>query len=96
MRDKHLTYFLHLAEQADKEIHGPDQIVWMERIERNHNNFQTALDLSVTNQYTEFALRLLGALGWTWWICGHYSEMHNWFDKIRALPGVYDHPANYA
>ncbi len=96
IRDKHLAYFLVLAEQADEEIHGSDQITWMERIERNHNNFQTALDWCVKNGYTEFALRLLGALAWTWWIRCHYSELHGWLDRIRALPGVYDHPAPYA
>jgi len=96
IRDKHLACFLGLAEQADEEIHGPDQITWMERIERNHNNFQTALDWSVTNQYTESAVRLLGALAWTWWIRCHYSELHGWLDRIRTLPGVYDHPAPYA
>jgi predicted ATPase/transcriptional regulator with XRE-family HTH domain len=96
IRAKHLAYFLNLAEQADQHIHGPDQIAWMEKIERNHNNFQTALDWSVTNQYTEFAVRLLGALAWTWWIRCHYSELHGWLDRIRALPRVYDHPAPYA
>jgi predicted ATPase/transcriptional regulator with XRE-family HTH domain len=96
IRDRHLAYFIALAEQADQEIHGLDQLAWIERIERNHNNFQAALDWCVTNQYTEYGLRLLGALGWAWWIRGHYSETRYWFDKIRALPGVKDHPAKYA
>ena len=96
IRDKHVAYFMELAEQADQEIHGPDQLTWIERVERNHNNFQAALDWCVINQYTEFGLRLLGALGWAWWIRGHYSETRHWFDRIRALPGVRDHPAKYA
>ncbi|HMD80363.1 MAG TPA: helix-turn-helix domain-containing protein, partial [Anaerolineales bacterium] len=96
IRDKYLLYFLKLAEQADKEVHGPNQLIWVERIERNHNDLQAALDWCVTNQYTEFALRLLGALGWIWWIRGHYSEMRNWFDKIRHLPELYNYPQKYA
>ena len=95
-RDKHLAYFLGLAEQADQHIHGPDQIAWMDGIERNHNNFQTALDWCVSNYKTEFAIRLLAALGWTWWIRGHYSESRSWFDKIRTLPGIAAFPASYA
>lgn len=95
-RDRHLAYFLRLAEQADQEVHGPDQLAWIERIERNHNNVQVALHWCVNTQYTEFALRLLGALGWVWWVRGHYSEMRNWFDKIRLLPGLHDHPNEYA
>lgn len=95
-RDRHLAYFLRLAEQADQEVHGPDQLAWIERIERNHNNVQVALDWCINNQYTEFALRLLGALGWVWWVRGHYSDMRNWFDKIRLLSGLHDHPNEYA
>ncbi len=96
IRDKHLAYFLDLAEHAEEEIHGPDQIAWMEQIEKNHNNFQTMLDWCVTNGYTESALRLLGALAWTWWIRCHYSELHSWFDKIRSMEGIHDYPARYA
>ena len=96
IRDKHLAYFLKLAEQADKEVHGPNQLTWVERIERNHNDLQAALDWCVTNQHTEFALRLLGALGWIWWIRGHYSEMRSWFDKIRHLPELYNYSQKYA
>lgn len=96
VRDKHLAYFLDLAEHGEEEIHGPDQIEWMERIERNRNNFQTALEWCVTKGYTESAQCLLGALAWTWWIRCHYSELHTWFDKIRAMPGVLDHPGRHA
>jgi predicted ATPase/DNA-binding XRE family transcriptional regulator len=96
IRDKHLAYFLHLAEQADKQAHGPDQLTWLETIEGNHNNLQAALDWCISNRYTEFALRLLGALGWIWWVRGHYSEMRHWFNKIRHLPGLYDYPQKYA
>lgn len=95
-RDQHLAYFLELAEKADRAIHGPDQISWMSQIESEHNNFQTALDWCITNGYTESALRLLGALGWTWWIRGHYSEYRSWFVQVSALPGAADFAASYA
>jgi len=96
IRDRHLMYLLDIAEEADEEIHGPNQIEWMERIEREHANFQIALEWSVSTQKTEAALRLLGALGWTWWIRGHYSETRAWFNQIRNLPGLADHPSQYA
>lgn len=96
VRDRHLMYFLNLAEQADQEIRGPDQFEWMERIEHDHANFQIALEWSISNQKTELALRLLNALGWTWWIRGHYSESREWFNRIRSLPGLTDHPAHFA
>jgi len=96
VRNAHLTYYLKLAEEADKEIHGSNQLELMERIEDEHANFQAALEWSVSGQITDLALRLLGGLGWTWWIRGHYSESREWFNRIRSLPRVEDHPAYYA
>jgi predicted ATPase len=95
-RDGHLAYFLKLADEAGKEIHGVNQLEWMEKIEREHANFQIALEWSISNQKIELALRLLGALGWVWWLRGHYSESREWFDRIRKLPGLSDHPVEYA
>jgi predicted ATPase len=96
VRDRHLIYFLELAGQADKEIHGPSQVEWMHRLERDHENFRAALDWSVSTRKTEFALRLLGSLSWTWGWRGYFSEMQSWFDKMRLLPDIPDYPALYA
>jgi predicted ATPase/DNA-binding SARP family transcriptional activator len=96
LQDRHLTYFLDLAEQADKEIHGPNQNEWMDRLEKEIDNFRFELSWCVSEQKTESALRLLGALSWTWGWRGHFIEMCSWFDKIRALPEVNDYPALYA
>jgi non-specific serine/threonine protein kinase len=59
VRNWHLAYFLELAEQADKEIHGPDQVKWMDRLEKEIDNFRAALEWCVSSQKTESALRLL-------------------------------------
>ncbi|HLD93142.1 MAG TPA: tetratricopeptide repeat protein, partial [Anaerolineales bacterium] len=96
LQDRHLAYFMDLAEQADKEIHGPNQIEWMDRLEREIDNFRCALDWSISEHNTESALRLLGMLSWTWGWRGHFSETCGWFDKILALPDVSDYPALYA
>jgi predicted ATPase/class 3 adenylate cyclase len=94
--DNHLTYFLELAEQTDKKSHGPEQVEWMERLEMELDNFRVALDWCVSDQKTESALRLLCALSWTWGVRDHFSEVEDWFDKIRALPEVSNYPALYA
>src|SRR5205823_5810051 len=36
MREAHVTYYLALAEQAEPELGGPQQISWFERLEREH------------------------------------------------------------
>ena len=96
IRNRHLAYFLNLAEQADKQIHGPDQADWLNLLEEELNNFRTALAWCISNQRTESALRLLGALGWAWDVRGHYFDARNWFQKIRSLPDIEEYPAYYA
>jgi tetratricopeptide (TPR) repeat protein len=95
-RDGHLAYLLDFAEKAEKEIHGPDQVKWLDRLETEFDNFRTALHWCITNQRTEIALRLLGALGWAWDVRSHYLEARSWFDKVRTLPDINSHPALYA
>ncbi len=92
VRDLHLEYFLSLAETGERELRGPRQVEWADRIQDEQNNMRAALEWAVSTQKTETALRLLGALGWPWEIRGHYSEANAWLDRIRALPQVEDHP----
>ena len=47
-RDMHLGYFLDLAERADQQIHGPDQVEWINRLEMDHENFRSALEWCVS------------------------------------------------
>jgi predicted ATPase/DNA-binding XRE family transcriptional regulator len=94
--DGHLEYYLDLAEQADREIHRPRQVEWLDRLGLEHENFLKALDWCVSKQKTETALRLLGALGWAWDVRGHYIEARSWFDKVRTLPEINAYPAQYA
>ncbi len=94
--DRHLTYFLDLAEQGDKEIYGPDPVKWMERLEVEYYNFHAAIDWCVSEKKTEYAMRLLGALGWTWTVQNHCSEMRSWLGQIRSLPDIDKYPALHA
>ena len=43
MRDRHLRWFLALAEEAQPNLHGPEQAAWLDRIDREHDNFRAAL-----------------------------------------------------
>lgn len=95
-RDWHLAYFLELAEEADREIHGLDQVEWLDRLEREHENLRAALKWCVSEQKTETALRLLTALGWTWFLRDHTREFRTWFSRTCDLSKVSNCPALYA
>jgi predicted ATPase/DNA-binding XRE family transcriptional regulator len=95
-RDRHLAYFLNLAEQAEKEIHGPDQVESMNRLEVEHDNFRVALDWALSSGQLESYLRLFGALSWFRRLRGFLEEMRTGFEKIRAQPNIVNYPMAYA
>lgn len=96
LRNQHLTYFLDLAEQGNSEISGQYQAEVIDRLDAELDNFRAALDWSVLNQYTESALKMLGALGWAWDMRGYYNELRSWFDQIRVLGDCNAYPEAYA
>lgn len=96
LHEWHLTYFLEMAEEADQHMHGPNQREWMDRLDRELDNFRSALEWCVSSQETNAALRLLGALGLPWLVRGHYVEALSWFEQIHSLPEITAHPALYA
>ena len=95
-RDEHLDYFLKLAEDGDREMRGPHQAEWGQRLEMEHQNFRAALDWSLSSHQVESTLRLLCALGWSWEVHAHYIEANNWLEKIRLLPETTQYPGIYA
>jgi predicted ATPase/class 3 adenylate cyclase len=43
VHDRHAAYYLALAEQAEREQHGPEQLAWFERLDLEHDNLRAAL-----------------------------------------------------
>jgi DNA-binding CsgD family transcriptional regulator len=74
LRRRHAEFMLELAEQAAPALHGPQQTLWLDRLEREHENLQTALTWAVENREHDVGLRLATALGRSWEVGGHRSE----------------------
>ena len=70
----HFAYFLQLAEAAENQLIGSDQAQWLKRLEREHDNFRTALEWCMREHKGEEALRMAGALGLFWLKHSHFSE----------------------
>jgi predicted ATPase/class 3 adenylate cyclase/DNA-binding CsgD family transcriptional regulator len=85
----HALYYLELAEKAEQEIEGPQQVRWLQRLEREHDNLRAALRWSLeqgeAGYSMETALRLGGALRAFWLRHGPMSEGRTFLE--RALTG---------
>ncbi|MCE7986917.1 MAG: helix-turn-helix domain-containing protein [Caldilinea sp. CFX5] len=95
LRHRHADYYLRLAEEAEAHIlHGPDQVLWSDRLEAEHDNLRAVLTWSCTTQEAAaFGLRLAGALAWFWVVHSHFSEGYRWLNTLldrlhRAAPAV--------
>jgi predicted ATPase/class 3 adenylate cyclase len=77
-RQAHADYYLRLSEEAEPELGGPEQVAWLERLERERDNLRAALHWFLEDEGTELspemALRLAAALERFWVIRGQRSE----------------------
>jgi predicted ATPase/DNA-binding CsgD family transcriptional regulator len=90
-RQAHATYYLRLAEEAQPELVGPQQVTWLERLEREHDNLRAAMQWSLeqpggdeTGHRKEMALRLGSTLREFWVVHGHISEGQTFLERALA------------
>lgn len=75
LRARHQDYFLGFAEHAAALLMGPEQAVWLDRMESETDNFRAALNGKWAGvEGAERGLRLAGALLRFWHMRGHYTE----------------------
>jgi predicted ATPase/DNA-binding CsgD family transcriptional regulator len=87
----HTDYYLRLAESAEPELGRPQQMVWLERLEREHDNLRAAMHWLVelveaqkAGPSREMAWRLGDALQWFWERRGHFKEGRNFLERVLA------------
>ncbi len=85
VRRAHATYFLGLAEEAEPELQGAAQAIWLNRLAREHDNLRAALSWSLEAvERAEMGLRLSMALYRFWLVRGHLSEGRRWLQSVLA------------
>jgi predicted ATPase len=71
---RHADTYVALAEQAEPELRGADQLLWLARMEREHDNLRAAEAWLRQNDDWAGAGRLVGALRHFWVTRSHLSE----------------------
>ena len=89
IRQAQARYYVALAEKAEPELAGPQQVGWLERLEWEYDNVRAVLEWLLeqgeTNQSkSEMALRLAGALRRFWEVRGHWSEGWSFLGRTLA------------
>jgi predicted ATPase/class 3 adenylate cyclase len=85
VRDRHLSFFLQLAEVAEPKLRGPEQLEWLDRLETEHGNLRAALGWALESGKVEAAQRLATSLAYFWEFRGHWGEGQRWLDSVAAL-----------
>ena len=80
-RRRHAEFFLGLAERAEPEHKGPDQVAWLEKVEKEHANLRATLGWSLSMDDAETAARG-GALWIFWWYHSHQREGRRWMEAM--------------
>ncbi len=90
-QNRHLDYFVYLAEQAEPKLRASEQLEWLSRLDLEQENLRAALQLALgenaapKDRYADRAARLAGALWVYWFIRGHFSEGRHLAEQALAL-----------
>jgi predicted ATPase/class 3 adenylate cyclase len=76
-RDRHLDYFLTLAERADEGVYSKETKYWLKIFEREYENLRSALRWGLENDPFK-ALTLAGFLNNYWLLHGQLAEGRRW------------------
>ena len=74
IHDRHLEFFVKLAEEAEPKLFGAEQIMWFQGLEVAHDNLRAAMQWGLKSGAVEMGSRLAAALGYFWWVGGYHTE----------------------
>jgi|GEM_PF-1416530 len=87
-RRMHAEYFLKLAKEAEPQLWGSEQRLWLGRMAMEHDNLRAAIAWSLEQpERADIALSMTGALALFWLIRGHLSEGRSLLENaLNASP----------
>ncbi|HMM41525.1 MAG TPA: tetratricopeptide repeat protein [Thermomicrobiales bacterium] len=84
-RDRHAAWLLAMVEEAQQHLVGPDEAIWMARLEVESPNLRVALRREIGRRNGDAAIRFAAVL-WRFWAGrGRLDEGRRWLEEILAL-----------
>lgn len=94
VRTRHLEWFAGLADEMEQGLRGPDQLTWLARLEREHDNVRTALAWSQTEPgNADAGLRLVAGMWQFWYMRTLFDEARRWLQPALSIAGGESIPA---
>ncbi len=92
----HADYFARIAAEAEQQLLGSEQVVWLDTLEREHDNLRTALAWTLEHGASAQSLKI-GAGIWRFWERrGHVSEGRPLLERIITQAGEPELTRDYA
>ena len=88
IHQQHARHFLELAERGETALRGPDQQIWLERLDREHDNLRAALAWAETSGRTQIGDRLAVVLARFWAMTGYLREDRGPLNPLDADAGM--------
>jgi predicted ATPase/class 3 adenylate cyclase/DNA-binding CsgD family transcriptional regulator len=90
LRSRHADHFVRLAERANSELVGMEQVRWLRQLETDHDNMRAALRWDLREGDPAQALTLAAALSWFWRVHSHLAEGRYWLEEALAAAAARD------
>ncbi len=85
LRDRHLQYFLRLAEELEPRLYNAEGAKWLDVLDTELDNLRLALGLSIDSGKAQAALRFVAALNRLWYSHCYHTEGFEWTRKALAI-----------
>jgi tetratricopeptide (TPR) repeat protein len=85
---RHGHYYIALAEQAEGQLKGAEQVVWLERLDVEHENLSLAIQWLVENGDAEQVVPGLAALWFFWIVRGRSRQGRDLVGTVLSALGT--------
>ena len=89
---RHSAWFLQLAQRLEPELAGAEQRIYLDRLEREHDNIRAVLDRATAAGDARVAIGLAHAVWRFWQKRGHLNEARRRLDVMAAATWSHDDP----